>query len=212
MCAERGAPRSSSSRRTSTTSLSAGPPIRCVSRCRQPGGGLKPYVLVRGALEALVSRALVYDLAELAIEETREGRKLPGVWSGGAFFAMERRLREASVHLDLGADEAQLGGRQQPAVGDRHLVELAVEPRRPELEEALELGESADEDRSPARCSSVAGRGGRAGGRGSPRSSGCILGEVRKSRIRPSSSRVPQVKIETSQPRIKTRPLGDHDR
>jgi uncharacterized protein len=54
-----------------------------------PGGGLKPYVLVRGALEALVSRALVYDLAELAVEETRKGRKLPGVWSGGAFFAME---------------------------------------------------------------------------------------------------------------------------
>jgi uncharacterized protein len=54
-----------------------------------PGGRLKPYVLVRGALEALASRALVYDLADLAVEETREERKLMGVWSGGAFFAME---------------------------------------------------------------------------------------------------------------------------
>jgi hypothetical protein len=54
-----------------------------------PGGGLKPYVLVRGQLEALLTRALLYDLAALAVEETRDERSLPGVWSGGAFFAME---------------------------------------------------------------------------------------------------------------------------
>jgi hypothetical protein len=46
-------------------------------------GGLKPYLLVRGRLEALVTRALAYDLAELAVEEP--GRGL-GVWSGGGFF------------------------------------------------------------------------------------------------------------------------------
>jgi hypothetical protein len=48
-------------------------------------GGLKPYVLVRGRLEALVTRALYYDLVEMAVED--EAGRL-GVWSGGAFFPM----------------------------------------------------------------------------------------------------------------------------
>jgi uncharacterized protein len=46
-------------------------------------GGLKPYLLVRGCLEALLTRALAYDLVELAVHE--EGRGL-GLWSDGAFF------------------------------------------------------------------------------------------------------------------------------
>lgn len=50
-----------------------------------PGQGLKPYLHVRGRLEALVSRALVYDLVELATEGP-EGRL--GLWSGGTFFAL----------------------------------------------------------------------------------------------------------------------------
>ncbi len=56
---------------------------------QDPGGGLKPYVLVRGRLEALLVRSLVYELAALAVEEERGGRKVPGVWSGGVFFPME---------------------------------------------------------------------------------------------------------------------------
>ena len=53
----------------------------------EPGsGGLKPYLLVRGRLEALVTRALYYDLVELAV--TEEGRGL-GLWSAGAFFPMQ---------------------------------------------------------------------------------------------------------------------------
>ncbi len=55
----------------------------------EPGDGLKPYVLVRNGLEALVTRALVYDLVELAITETIGGRRRLGVWSRGSFFAME---------------------------------------------------------------------------------------------------------------------------
>lgn len=55
-----------------------------------PGGGLKPYVLVRGRLEALLTRALVYDLADLAVERTHEGRTQTGVWSGGQFFPIDR--------------------------------------------------------------------------------------------------------------------------
>jgi len=51
----------------------------------EPGSqGLKPYLLVRGRLEALVTRALYYDLVELAVDE---GDRL-GLWSGSAFFAM----------------------------------------------------------------------------------------------------------------------------
>ncbi len=55
---------------------------------QEPGGGLKPYVLVRGRLEALLTRALAFDLAALAVEEIRGGRARTGVWSGGAFFPM----------------------------------------------------------------------------------------------------------------------------
>jgi hypothetical protein len=68
--------------------VTAGPdhPLRFATEAET--GGLKPYLLVRGRLEALVTRALAYDLIELAAEEA--GRGL-GVWSGGAFF----RLPEA---------------------------------------------------------------------------------------------------------------------
>lgn len=48
-------------------------------------GGLKPYLLVRGRLEALVTRALYYDLVEMAVEEAGS----LGLWSGGAFFPLE---------------------------------------------------------------------------------------------------------------------------
>ena len=47
-------------------------------------GGLKPYLLVRGRLEALLTRALYYDLVELAVEE---GDQLV-VWSGGMAFPL----------------------------------------------------------------------------------------------------------------------------
>ena len=53
----------------------------------EPGtGGLKPYVLVRGRLEALVSRALFYDLAAAGTVE--EGWF--GVWSSGQFYPMQK--------------------------------------------------------------------------------------------------------------------------
>lgn len=55
-------------------------------------GGLKPYVLVRGRLEALVTRSIYYDLVELALEPgvrpTGTATDQPGLWSGGAFFAL----------------------------------------------------------------------------------------------------------------------------
>lgn len=48
-------------------------------------GGLKPYVHVRAALEALVSRALFYDLVARGTVE--DGWF--GVWSAGSFFRMK---------------------------------------------------------------------------------------------------------------------------
>jgi uncharacterized protein len=49
-------------------------------------GGLKPYIVVRSNLEALVSRALFYDLVALGVTEG----DWFGVWSSGMFFPMQR--------------------------------------------------------------------------------------------------------------------------
>lgn len=49
-------------------------------------GGLKPYIVVRRNLEALVSRALFYDLAALGVTEG----EWFGVWSSGVFYPMQR--------------------------------------------------------------------------------------------------------------------------
>jgi uncharacterized protein len=57
-------------------------------RFEDEGGtdGLKPYVAVRSNLEALVSRALFYDLVALGVVE----KGWFGVWSAETFFAMKR--------------------------------------------------------------------------------------------------------------------------
>lgn len=51
-------------------------------------GGLKPYVRIRGRLEALVTRAILLDLVNLAETTTGPGEAL-GVWSGGVRWALE---------------------------------------------------------------------------------------------------------------------------
>jgi uncharacterized protein len=56
-------------------------------------GGLKPYLHVRRALWAKVTRALFYDLVELGEERVLDGRAMFGIVSNGEFFAMA----EASV-------------------------------------------------------------------------------------------------------------------
>jgi uncharacterized protein len=48
--------------------------------------GLKPYVVIRRNLEALVSRALFYDLVALGCVES----DWFGVWSSGIFFKMQK--------------------------------------------------------------------------------------------------------------------------
>ena len=63
--------------------VAAGPehPLRFETEAET--GGLKPYVRVRGGLDALLTRSLTLDL--VAIADERDGAA--GIWSGGAFFA-----------------------------------------------------------------------------------------------------------------------------
>ncbi len=48
--------------------------------------GPHPYLEVRGGLDALVARPVYYEVAEIALAE---GASPPGLWSDGAFFALE---------------------------------------------------------------------------------------------------------------------------
>lgn len=63
-----------------------GHPLRFVPEAGS--GGLKPYLLVRDRLEALITRALYYDLVELGRPRSPEEPDRIGVWSGGAFFPL----------------------------------------------------------------------------------------------------------------------------
>jgi len=64
--------------------VTAGPehPLRFV----QADDGPRPYLRVRGGLEALVVRSVYYDIAERALAGNDETL---GVWSDGAFFPLE---------------------------------------------------------------------------------------------------------------------------
>jgi hypothetical protein len=62
--------------------VAAGPEHRLRFETEAETGGLKPYLAVRGGLEALLTRALTHELVGIADE--RNG--VPGVWSNGVFF------------------------------------------------------------------------------------------------------------------------------
>lgn len=68
--------------------VEAGPdhPLRFVDE--DETGGMKPYVHVRGRLEALVSRAVMYDLVELGEEVMVDGKAMYALRSHGAVFPM----------------------------------------------------------------------------------------------------------------------------
>ena len=53
-----------------------------------PDGEPSPYVLVRDRLEALIVRAVYYDLVELGCERVIDGEERYGVWSAGTFFPL----------------------------------------------------------------------------------------------------------------------------
>jgi hypothetical protein len=66
----------------------------------EPGsGGLKPYVLVRGRLEALAARPLLYELVEAGEEIVIDGKRLFALRSRGCVFPImpADRLRELSA-------------------------------------------------------------------------------------------------------------------
>jgi hypothetical protein len=54
----------------------------------QATGEPSPYILVRDQLEALIVRAVYYDLVELGTDESIDGEENFGVWSGGVFFPL----------------------------------------------------------------------------------------------------------------------------
>ena len=66
--------------------VEAGPehPLRFVDEPQT--GGLKPYLHVRGRLEALVARAVMYELVELGEEVEIDGRAMFAVRSRGEVF------------------------------------------------------------------------------------------------------------------------------
>ncbi|MEM8636650.1 MAG: DUF1285 domain-containing protein [Pseudomonadota bacterium] len=53
----------------------------------EPGTGEPaPYVLVRGRLEAKLTRPVFYELADMAVDNPRDNGATMGVWSNGEFF------------------------------------------------------------------------------------------------------------------------------
>lgn len=64
--------------------VTAGPahPLRLAATPEGP----RPYLLVRGGLEAVLARPVYYELAERALAD---GGAPAGVWSDGAFFALD---------------------------------------------------------------------------------------------------------------------------
>lgn len=72
--------------------VTAGPehPLRFV----EDTDGPRPYLVVRGGMEALVVRSVYYELAERAIADDAA---TPGIWSDGAFFPLEPAAPEANA-------------------------------------------------------------------------------------------------------------------
>jgi hypothetical protein len=54
------------------------------------GHGERLYLRVRGGLDAMINRAVYYDLANLAIDEAEASDGKVGLWSEGLFFALMR--------------------------------------------------------------------------------------------------------------------------
>jgi uncharacterized protein len=68
--------------------IDAGPEHAIVPRPRPQSGELAPYLHVRGHLDALIARAVYYDLVALGVEREDGGAEEFGVWSGGVFFSL----------------------------------------------------------------------------------------------------------------------------
>jgi uncharacterized protein len=63
-------------------------PIRMAT---DASGTPRPYVMVRGGMEALINRAVFYELVALADSEATPGARF-GLWSQDVFFALDGSL------------------------------------------------------------------------------------------------------------------------
>lgn len=68
--------------------VSCGPLLPLRFEIEVGSGGLKPYVRVRGRLEALITRAIYYDLVELAVPRRADEPDRLGVWSCGVWWEL----------------------------------------------------------------------------------------------------------------------------
>lgn len=79
--------------------VEAGPdhPLRFIEDAET--GGMKPYLHVRGRLQALVTRSMTYELLALGEEMDIEGQAMLGVHSGGIVFPIMQmdRLKALSA-------------------------------------------------------------------------------------------------------------------
>ncbi len=48
--------------------------------------GVKPYIMVKDRLEALLERSVFYQLMEMSVERESNGENVLGVWSAGIYF------------------------------------------------------------------------------------------------------------------------------
>ena len=80
----------------SAMSSRPGRSIRCASSTKPETGGLKPYLLVRGRLEALVARPVMYELVGHGEEIEIDGRAMFAVRSNGAGLPDHAGRRAAS--------------------------------------------------------------------------------------------------------------------
>jgi hypothetical protein len=74
--------------RTTTDDWTEAGPDRPLRFARDGRGALKPYLSVKRNLEALVARAVFYDLVDLGETRRIDGVDMFGVSSGGVFFPM----------------------------------------------------------------------------------------------------------------------------
>jgi len=90
--------------------VTAGPDHALRFEAGADGDGPRPYIHVRGGLEALVARPLYYDLAEIALAHDDTA---PGVWSDGVFFPLA-----AHAGSEAGDETRQRGRRAEGPFDD----------------------------------------------------------------------------------------------
>ena len=84
--------------------VAAGPEHALTFRTRPDVNELAPYLSLDGGLEALLARAVYYDLVERAVEKEIDGQIVLGVWSGGHVFFRSLRCRDLGSPPDAHQD------------------------------------------------------------------------------------------------------------